>query len=499
MYDNITMRIKSKIVVTLLIAIAFIISISFNLNMWGSAASLQESVNHIIRTHRIPYCNIALMHDGTVEYESHTLNGEELTPKNLYLSGGVTEVLTGISLNLLFEEGILSPDDTVSKFYPWLTFYFENKPAEITIRQLASHSSGIPFHTQDELFGDDYDGKLRAAMHGISGSNLDFLPGTAYKRIQTNYAVLAFIIEKVTGTSWSQYVTENVIKPLGLTNTYIGYEDVPETSKLTKGSRTCAFLLLDYEIKLNGANSPSKGMLTCAEDLVRLIGILSGETAVPQSYEHSEKLSKAVEMLLSNEFCAFSPEKNGSDAFFGGIYFAKEQNSFYMNGEMENFSTSIWFNTAKKQGVIVQCSGMKAPASKILENCRKELDEKDDFLLSFTSTETLNILSTFLCIVIIYICILNIVAINMPKKKSYSKIRSGTGVILTLLYMVLTALYPFYFDCTYRLIFADSVLMVTVSMGLNQISGILTLCRLFKNRSGANKKAGYMTASGSYF
>ena len=74
--------------------------------MWGSAASLQESINQIIRTHRIPYCNIALMHDGTVEYESHSLKGEELTSKNLYLSGGVTEILTGISLNLLFNDDI---------------------------------------------------------------------------------------------------------------------------------------------------------------------------------------------------------------------------------------------------------------------------------------------------------------------------------------------------------------------------------------------------------
>ncbi len=480
------MRIKSKIVVALLIAIAFIISFAFNLNMWGSAASLQESINQIIRTHRIPYCNIALMHDGTVEYESHSLKGEELTSKNLYLSGGVTEILTGISLNLLFNDGILSPDDTVSKFYPWLTFNYENEPVEITVRQLASHSSGIPLRTQDELFGEDSDGKLRASMHGVSGSNLDFLPGTAYNRVQTNYAVLAFIIEKVTGTSWSQYVTENVIKPLGLTNTYIGYANVPETAKLTSGSRTCAFLLINYNITLNGANSPSKGMLTCTEDLARLISILSGETAISQDYEDSEKLSKAVETLMTSGYCAFSPEETGSDAFFGGVYFSKEPNEFYMKGEMENFSTSIWFNTATKQGVIVQCSGMKAPADKILENCRKELDEKDDFLLSFISTETLNILNTFFCIIVIYVCILNIVAINMPKKNGYSKIRSLVGIILTLLYMVLTAVYPFYIDSTYRMIFADSVLMITVFMGLSQVLGIITLCRLFKNRNGTN-------------
>ena len=74
----------------------------------------------------------------------------------------------------------------------------------------------------------------------------------------------------------------------------------------------------------------------------------------------------------------------------------------------------------------------------------------------------------------------------MPKKNGYSKIRSLAGIILTLLYMVLTAVYPFYIDSTYRMIFADSVLMITVFMGLSQVLGIITLCRLFKNRNGTN-------------
>ncbi len=509
------MKIKSRIIVTLLLILTFIITLSFHLNIGGSATSLKESISQIIITHRIPYCNIALINNGTVEYESLSLNGEELSQNHLFLSGQITEILTGISLNILFNKGILSPDDKITKFYPWLTFNYENAPVDITIRQLASHSSGIPLHTQGELYGNDYDGMLRTAMHGVSGSTLNFIPGTAYRNVQTDYAILAFIIEKVTGSTWSEYVTENVIQPLGLTNTYIGYNSVPKNAKITGGSRTCALFILDYDIKLNSANSPSKGMLTCSEDLVRLIRILSGEIDITQISEQSRDISKAVQMLMTNNFCAFSPAETGSDAYFGGIFFSKDPETFYLNGEMENFSTSIRFCTSAnrsveqninqsanhgiKQGIIVQCSGMKAPSAKILENCQKQLDDKDDFLLSFISTETLDIINTFLCIIVIYLCVSNIVSIKAPRKKGYSKIRVVTSITLTLLYMACTALFPFYLDCTYSMIFSESVLMITVFICLSQILGIISLCRIIKNRRGARKKAGYSSVSGSYY
>ena len=487
------MKIKSTVLCGIIIFFLFIIAIFFHLDSWGTATTLSESTEQIMRTHKIPACVTAIINNDIIEYDGNTNFGEKLSKKSLFLSGGVTEILTGLSLNLLFDEKKLSPDDTISKFYPWLVFNYENKPVEITIRQLASHSSGIPLRTQDELFGDDYDGMLRSAMHGVSGSNLSFKPGTSYNHVQTDYAILAFIIEKVTGISWSDYVTENVIKPMGLFNTYIGYENVPETARIIKGSRTCALFTLDYDIKLNSANAPSKGMLTCAEDLTYLVRMLSGDIPAP------EPLSKAIETLMTGTDCAYSPDEINSDAYFGGVFFSKEPGTFYLNGEMENFSTSILYNTEKKQGAVVQCSGMKAPSGKILENCLKELEEKDDFLISFISTETFNIIDSFLCVVIVYFCIVNIIAINKPRKKSYSKFRSALGIILTAFYMASMALLPFYLDYTYRMLYCESILMLVIVIGLSQIFGIINLCRLFKNRKNARKKAGYMTASGSYF
>lgn len=470
------MKIKSKIICTLFIILIFLISIFFHLDTWGSASTLAESTERIIRTHRIPACITSLINQENIEYESHTLNGEELSPRSLFLSGGITEILTGLSLNLLFEDGILSPSDPITKFYPWLTFSYKENLTDITISQLASHSSGIPVHTQDELFGTADSVTLRAALRNSSGAQLSFLPGTAYRNVETDYAILAFIIEKVTGSSWAEYVTKNVIEPLGLTHTYLSYDSIPQYAKVVRGSRTFASFIINYDIKLNDANTPSKGMITCAEDLTHLVRVLSGKRAAP------EKLSKAIESLLSMEYCAFSPEETNADAFYGGLFYSAAQDAFYRDGGIENFSTSLWFNVESEKGVVVQCSGMKAPSDKILENCLKSLDDRDDFLLSFVSTETIDVIGSVLCLLMLFLCAFNFLAIFKRRKRRYLPFRSVSGIILSLLFMACTALFPFYFDCTYRMIFTGSALVVTVLMGLSQLFGILSIVRIALNR-----------------
>ena len=470
------MKIKAKLFYIILIILSFIIVLFFHLDTWGTATTLTESTGRILRTHRIPACTTACITGGKIDYESLTLSGENLSSDALFLSGGATEILTGLSLNLLFEQNRLSPDDPITRFYPWLTFKYKDTPTDITVRQLASHSSGIPYHTQDALYGEESEGFLRAAMREVSGSTLSFLPGTAFRVVDTDYAILAFIIEKVSGTSWADYVTKNVIEPLGLTNTYLSYGDVPPNATVIRGSRTCAGFIIDYDISLNSANTPSKGMITSMEDLTHLVRVLSGEVPAP------EPLSKAVESLISQEYCAFSPEDTNSDPFYGGLFYSAEQDAFYRNAGMENFSTSLWFSRESRKAFIVQCSGMKAPSDQILENCIKSFDDKDDFLLSFISTETTDIISSFLSLIVFSMGVFNIVALQKLRKKRYSTFRCVIGVILALFYMVCTALIPFYFDCTYRMLFAHTALMVTVFIGLSQLYGILVILRIALNR-----------------
>ncbi|MCR4938822.1 MAG: beta-lactamase family protein [Treponemataceae bacterium] len=476
------MKIRAKIISIIIILLLFIIVFSLHLDIWGTSSSIEESIAHIIETHRIPYCSIAISRKGETEYISDTLSGEELTPTALFLSNTITEIMTGLSLYLLIDEKKLSLDDKITDFYPWLTFNFEGKPTEITVRQLASHSSGIPLFAQDSLYGEDYEGMLRASMRSISGLNLRFLPGSDYRKTMSDYAILAFIIEKVTGMAWCDYVTDNIIFPLGLENTCIKSEDIPQDSKLISGSRTLAGIIMNYNLPMNSANLTVRGVRTCTKDIISLMSFLSGQTTA------SEKLMKAGEQLLIKENCAFSPEKTGKDAFFGGLAFAQDDKLFYSHDEMEEFSTSIWCNTEKKESIAVQCSGMRAPSAKILENCRKKLEEKDDFLLSFISTETFDIIYSFLILILLYILFLNIAAIKQKKKKNYSPARVFLSIVSVIIYMIGFVLFPLYFDISYKILYYKSVLAIIIFIALSQVLGFIAIYRIITHKKAKERQ-----------
>ena len=471
------MKLHSKIICTLLFLILFMTAFSIHLDVWGTASSLEESIDHIIHSHRIPYCNVAIYSNGETEFINDTLTDKELTPTSIFSSGAVTEIITGLALNLLIDKKKLSLDSKITDFYPWLTFTYDGEPVEITVGQLASHSSGIPLSSQDSLYGEDKQGMLRSSMWEITGMNLGFLPGTAYRKSDSDYAVLAFIIEKVTGVSWSKYVTENVIKPLGLKNTYLTEDEKPEDANVVSGSRTCAGFIINHGVPQNSVNVTVRGVKTCVEDITRLMMILLNEVQVP------ENLMKAGKSLLSKENCAFSPEDTGTDAFFGGIFTGNEQGIFYNDDEMEEYSTSIWLNTEKKEAVAVQCSGMRAPSTKILENCRKKLDDKDDFLLSFISIETYDIIYSFFTIIVLFLCLNKIVTLSQDKARKISKARNTFSCIAAILFMIATALFPMYFDISYRVLYYKSVLTLTVFIACSQLFGILAICNTIKNRT----------------
>ena len=134
-------------------------------------------------------------------------------------TASVAKTLTSIAILQLKEEGKLGLDDPVVKYFPEFPY-----PA-ITIRHLLSHTSGLP------TYGELLDSR-RAANPDIVFTNADFLPairntkvpmefqpGDSYVYNNTNYLVLALIIERVSGVSYLNYINEHILAPAGMHDT----------------------------------------------------------------------------------------------------------------------------------------------------------------------------------------------------------------------------------------------------------------------------------------
>jgi D-alanyl-D-alanine carboxypeptidase len=139
--------------------------------------------------------------------------------------GSITKQFTATAILQLAEQGKLSVDDPISKYYA------DAPPAwaKVTIKHLLTHTSGIPSYTALPKFFET-SSKQPLTPDGIikltRDMPLEFEPGSKYAYDNTGYILLGYVIEKVSGETYADYVAKHIFAPLGMKDT--GY-DVSET------------------------------------------------------------------------------------------------------------------------------------------------------------------------------------------------------------------------------------------------------------------------------
>ncbi len=149
---------------------------------------------------------------GLANYELGVPN----TPETKFQIASVSKPFTAIAVLLLEERGKLSAQDPVSRYVP----DYPNGD-KITIHHLLTHTSGIPnVNSMPE-----YDQRSRfpatpaQLVEIFKNKPADFAPGARYSYSNSNYNLLALILEKVSGQSYGEFVRASILQPLGMKDT----------------------------------------------------------------------------------------------------------------------------------------------------------------------------------------------------------------------------------------------------------------------------------------
>jgi D-alanyl-D-alanine carboxypeptidase len=133
----------------------------------------------------------------------------------------VAKAFSGAVALRLVQEGRLGLDDTIGRWLPSLPAAW----ASVTVRQLLSHTSGLPDYTQSKGFARQAQRKPRGYVAPIQivdwvrGDDLVFAPGSRYEYSNTDNIVVGLIAERVTGRSYGDLLSTLVFAPAGLTRT----------------------------------------------------------------------------------------------------------------------------------------------------------------------------------------------------------------------------------------------------------------------------------------
>ncbi len=144
------------------------------------------------------------------------------TDSTEFLIGSITKQFTAVAIMQLVEAGKLKVSDTITKYLP---DYPKENGDKITIKNLLTHTSGIPNYTDLP----DLDKRkfipitVDSLIATFSSRPLQFVPGARFSYSNSNFAVLGAIIEKVSGETYADYLSKHIFDPLHLTHT--GYTD----------------------------------------------------------------------------------------------------------------------------------------------------------------------------------------------------------------------------------------------------------------------------------
>lgn len=154
---------------------------------------------------------------------------EPITNKTLFNLGSISKTFVSNGILMLRDEGKLSLEDSLIKYFP----EFKNKDIakKVKIKHLLTHTSGLPdnrpVQEQREFYLTANDAQNWEPV--TQAESLVFEPGSRFEYSNPAFNALALIIEKVSGQKWQNFVAERIFKPAGMSTSTITDGPHPES------------------------------------------------------------------------------------------------------------------------------------------------------------------------------------------------------------------------------------------------------------------------------
>ena len=304
----------------LLFATAFFIVVPLALHAQLSPdteAKIAAIASDTLQQTGVPSASVGIVQNGKIVYThafglANITPPKPATPQMAYPIGSISKQFTAQAALLLQQEGKLSLDDKVSKYFPELT-----RANEVTLHNLMTMTSGYEdFAPQDYIIPAWY--KPIAPLDNVhvwAEKPLDFEPGTDWQYSNTNYVLLGLIIQKVSGEPLYKFIRERVLTPLhleGVFNTYTEREKLEVTGYVSNALAPPRVLPLEAPGWYFGDGDlamPASALLTWD------LGIINQSLLSPESYKQFE-----TSTILKGA-------KDGQDSHYGlGVFIGNKNN-----------------------------------------------------------------------------------------------------------------------------------------------------------------------------
>ncbi len=216
-----------------------------------------------------PGANVLVAKGGKILYHKAfgMANMELNVPSDtgmVYYIASNTKQFTAVAILQLMEKGMISLDDTLGK-------YVKSSPpvSQITIRQLLSHTSGLNGNGYRDSLNIPKGNTRQAEAERNAARNMAFPSGSKWMYNNANFQVLGYIIEKLTGKTYEQYIKENIFIPAGMTTAIVASGDEALVKGRPAGYGILRKGIVNYPLHDIQGFYASGGILASAMDMYR--------------------------------------------------------------------------------------------------------------------------------------------------------------------------------------------------------------------------------------
>jgi len=272
--------------------------------------------------------NGKIVYNNQIGYANFN-NKEPLKESSVFQLASVSKQFTAAAIMLLYERNQIKLTDTVNKYFP--NFPYEH----VTIKNLLNHTAGLPkyFWVAEHKWEQEKAPNNSEMMALLESSDVlrFFKPGRNFDYSNTGYIVLASIIEKVSGSSFTDFVKKNIFDPLEMKDSFVySFENDSIRNNQLDGYRLYrGWRHLKINNTVNDAIVGDKNVYTTSEDLFKwTLGLNNGKLLSKES----------LDLMYSKGETVYGRKVPYG---FGFRIDTKDQNIIYHHGKWNGFSTGL--------------------------------------------------------------------------------------------------------------------------------------------------------------
>jgi CubicO group peptidase (beta-lactamase class C family) len=231
------------------------------------------------------------------------------TADTVFAIGSITKMFTAAAVGQSADQGRFSIDDSIGDYLA-----LPVDKASITIRQLLNHTSGLQAYHETQDRGDFESMDQQGALTEIGRQELLFEPGHRFSYSNSGYTLLALLIEKASGQSYTDYLREHIFTPAGMRTTGFwgdAFDQMASTPNVILGCSSPDTWEHSWVLVGNG------GMVSTVGDLHLWVIALQGDAILSDEAKAAIGLDKALRYGFSDAGGSSQHEFSASVAYVG--------------------------------------------------------------------------------------------------------------------------------------------------------------------------------------